>query len=263
MTELGSVYAAGRQRVIEAVSGLSESEAEQRVAACPEWSVKDVLAHLAGICDDILTGNVEGVATDPWTAAQVEKRKDSSLADVLAEWAEKGPQIDPLVEFFPGMVGRQFIADFTSHEHDVRQAIGAPGARDEENVFIALEFFVNVGMATGMSVRGLPPLEVQAGDFHWVLGGAGAAAADSGDAAAARSAVASAAGAVLTGGPVPLADVTPEAVLKVSPFDLMRALSGRRSEEQIRAFAWSVDPTPYLPLFSFGPFTTRPDPLDE
>jgi hypothetical protein len=61
----------------------------------------------------------------------------------------------------------------------------------------------------------------------------------------------------------PQADATPAGSLQATPFELMRALSGRRSVEQIRAYDWSVDPAPYLPAFAFGPFTTRTDPLDE
>jgi len=34
-------------------------------------------------------------------------------------------------------------------------------------------------------------------------------------------------------------------------FEITRALFGRRSLDQIAAFDWSADPTPYLPHFSF------------
>ncbi|MBM3683657.1 MAG: hypothetical protein FJW83_03800 [Actinobacteria bacterium] len=45
-----------------------------------------------------------------------------------------------------------------------------------------------------------------------------------------------------------LAPVTPTC----SPFELLRALTGRRSSGQMRALGWpaGVDPTPYLPLLS-------------
>jgi hypothetical protein len=52
-------------------------------------------------------------------------------------------------------------------------------------------------------------------------------------------------------------------VLSVDEFDLFRALTGRRSADQIRRFEWRTEPDPYLPLFSQGPFTVRPSDLVE
>jgi uncharacterized protein (TIGR03083 family) len=258
MTDLGSVYGAGRQRLTELVSGLSEEAASKPVPACPEWTVHDVIAHLAGVCSDVVNGNLEGVATDPWTAKQVEARKDWPLAKVIDEWTEHAAQVEPIVQFFPGRVSEQFVLDFTTHEHDVRQALGSPGARDSEGVQVGVRFMVEIGFLTGIAMRGLPALEIQADDQRWVAGGLGPAAAD------VDAAVMAKAGGVLTAGEPPLvSDASPEGALKVSSFELMRALSGRRNAEQIKAFDWSVDPAPYLPAFQFGPFTTRPDPLAE
>ena len=59
-------------------------------------------------------------------------------------------------------------------------------------------------------------------------------------------------------GLAPLADV-----LSVDDFELFRALTGRRSADQIRQFDWRVDPEPYLPVFGSGPFTVRTTDLVE
>jgi hypothetical protein len=45
----------------------------------------------------------------------------------------------------------------------------------------------------------------------------------------------------------------PAATVTASSFELVRALSGRRSESQIRAYTWDGDPGPYLPIFSMFP----------
>lgn len=229
--------------------------------ACPEWTVKDTVAHLSGVCADIVSGNIEGVATEPWTAAQVEARRDWSVDQILDEWAAKGAEVEAMVAFFPGLVGSQFVLDMTTHEHDIRHALGTPGDRNSEGVEVGVRMVVEVGMHVGVSKRGLPPLEVVAGDMRWVLGTGEPPAADTEEALAA--AIYEEAGRVLYGGDPVTADVTPAASLKIEPFDLMRALTGRRSADQIRAYEWSVDPTPYLPVFQFGPFTTRADALDE
>jgi hypothetical protein len=47
------------------------------------------------------------------------------------------------------------------------------------------------------------------------------------------------------------------------PFELVRAIAGRRSAAQLRALDWSVDPEPYVPIFGFGPFTIRSTDLEE
>jgi hypothetical protein len=180
---------------------------------------------------------------------------------VLDEWNEAAEQVEPLAPYFPGRVGRQWVLDLTTHEHDLRHALGTPGARESEGVDISAEFVVEVGFLTGAAVRGVPPIELQVGDRSWIAGTGVPAAADSPDGLERK--VTEAAGAVLTGGDPPTSEASPEAVLKIEPFELFRAMTGRRSIEQIKAYAWSADPAPYLPLFQFGPFTTRADALDE
>ena len=89
----------------------------------------DVVAHLAGTCADILAGNIAGVGTDEWTDAQVVARRGRSLPDVLAEWTDVASQVETFAEHFPGRTGVQWVMDLTAHEHDIRTAIGEPGAR--------------------------------------------------------------------------------------------------------------------------------------
>src|SRR5437899_10458802 len=107
MNEPGTLYAEGRRRITELVSGLSDDAARQTVPTCPRWSVHDVVAHLTGICADIVAGNVEGAATDPWTAKQVADRVDRSIAELLAEWETMAAQVEPIVHMFPGRIPQQ------------------------------------------------------------------------------------------------------------------------------------------------------------
>lgn len=242
------MYAAARGRITGLVSGLSDEEAARPVPTCPRWTVKDVVSHLAGVCDDVLTGNIEGVASDPWTEAQVVARRDRSLDEVLAEWAEKAPQVEAIAEHFPGRVGTQWVLDVTSHEHDIRCALGVPGARDSEGVDAALGFML-AGLATSISAKGLPPLEVRAGARSWVLGGGGCTDLNE----------------ILMGAdpPIDVVGAEPAATAEASAFEWVRALTGRRSVEQIRRFKWSGDPEPYLPACAFGPFRPADADIDE
>ena len=245
MGAIGDVYAAGRGRITELVSGLSEEQAATRVPCCPEWSIKDVIAHVAGVCDDVLAGRLDGVATDPWTEAQVAARRGRSLPELLAEWAEKAPPVEAMAEHVPGRVGSQWVLDVTTHEHDIRGALGAPGARDSEGVAVGFGFMLS-GFATSVAAQGLPPLEVRADGRSYVLGGEGCADL----------------GAVLLGEepPIDVPGAEPAATVEAPAFEWVRALTGRRSPDQVRKFTWSGDPEPYIPAMRFGPFS--PSPVD-
>lgn len=164
MGEYGELYAAGRERIIGLVRGLDSEAAGTTVPTCPAWTVKDVLAHVAGVSADILAGNVEGAASDPWTAAQVDARRDMTVADIAAEWEETGPQIDGMVDAF-GLTGAQLLFDLTTHEHDVRLALDQPGARDDGVLDVALGFVMaNLGPLAPQ------PLRVEADHLSWTLG---------------------------------------------------------------------------------------------
>lgn len=244
MGEIAEAYTAGRQRIAELVVDLDEGTAKAPVPTCPEWSVADVVAHLAGVCADVLAGNIEGVATDPWTAAQVEARRGRSIKELVDEWSEVAPPVEAIAEHFPGRVGTQWVLDLTSHEHDIRNALRQPGARDSDTVAMALEFMVG-GLATSVAAHGFPPLEVRADATSWVVGGEGETDLD----------------AVLLGAEPPIGgNRTPAATVEASGFELFRALTGRRSVDQVRNFGWTGDAERYLPAFTFGPF--RPAATD-
>lgn len=247
MGDIGKTYAEGRQRITELVRGLPAEQLATTVPACPAWTVTDVVAHLAGTCSDVLAGNLEGVTTEPWTRAQVEARRGGPIEELLEEWSTAAPQVEALAQHFPGRVGTQWVLDATTHEHDIRGALGAPGARGSAGIAVALEFLVG-GLGVSVATRGLPPLEVRADGVSWVVGGDGETDM--------QAVVMGADPPVQVGGS---ADVTVEA----SSFELFRALSGRRSRDQIRKLTWTGDADAYVPAFEFGPFKTAPADIAE
>ncbi|HYP24613.1 MAG TPA: maleylpyruvate isomerase family mycothiol-dependent enzyme, partial [Actinomycetota bacterium] len=120
MTTFGEAYSATRRSVIELVSGLSDEDAGERVPACPDWSVRDLVAHLTGIAVDATKGELEGVGSPEWTQRQVDERKSMPLDDLLAQWEEAGSQIDGALEYFPKAAASLFVGDTVTHEHDIR-----------------------------------------------------------------------------------------------------------------------------------------------
>lgn len=102
------------------------------VAACPGWSVRDVVAHVVGVAEDWVSGRLAGPPTDEQTAAQVARFEEHGLTELLAAWSDAAAALDHMAET-AGV--KPPLGDITSHEHDVRAAIGRPGARDSEAVW--------------------------------------------------------------------------------------------------------------------------------
>ena len=98
------------------------------------------MAHLAGICDDIVNGNLDGVGTDAWTAAQVDKRRDWDLDAVLADWDANAAVVETLFDAFPPSSAGQMLSDAATHEHDLRGGFETPGARDAAALVIGFEW---------------------------------------------------------------------------------------------------------------------------
>jgi hypothetical protein len=106
------------------------------------------------------------------------------------------------------------VSDLTVHEHDIRGALGAPGNRDSDGIAVAFEYYAH-GLGTRLTQHGHPALRLIGDSDEKVAG-----------------------------------DGEPGATMRATRFDLVRALCGRRSEAQVRAFDWTGDPTPYLGVMS-------------
>jgi len=217
-----------RERVTELLGGVDdERSAATQVDACPAWTVTDTAAHLCGVTVDILDGNLDGVATDPWTASHVERLAPLGLAAILERWSEAGPVVESLAAGFPPAPAAQMVFDATTHEHDIRGALAEPGGRDAMSIVVGLGFMES-SLDEFVRSAGLPTLGVRSPQWTAVMG-----------------------------------EGEPEVEVEASTFELFRSFGGRRSEAQIRSLAWRGDPGPYLAIFDDGPLTMRAEPLIE
>jgi uncharacterized protein (TIGR03083 family) len=218
-------YAAARCRISDIVSRLPPGIAQSTaVPACPAWTIHDVVAHLCGGIQDALAGRLDGAGTDEWTARQVAERRDTPTSDLLDQWNRDAPTIEPLLAD-AGPIGHQAVVDVVSHEHDIRGALGQPGARDTDAVTIGLAFAGERLVETAASHGVALALVTTTGDRL---------------------------------GPAP-ADVT----LKGEAFTLLRAATGRRSINQLRALDWHGDPEPVLAAFSWLSLSPATVPIIE
>jgi uncharacterized protein (TIGR03083 family) len=259
VNDIGGLYAEGRERLSEMVLHLAPAEVARTVPACPEWTVRDVIAHLAGGCADVLAGNIDGVTTSQWADAQVRRRRDHTITQVLEEWSAVAPRLEAAAESFPSPLPTIWILDLTAHEHDVRGALARPGARETRGLVMAVDFLVRQGLHPQLVGRDLGPLAVRTAIGSWIVGGQATSAAiwapatdvdDDADRSGRNVAPATGAGRAAT-------------TVELSLFEAFRALTGRRSPAQIARYDWTSDPEPFLPAFQFGTFTTRTTDLDE
>jgi len=114
------------------------------VPCTPEWTIRQLAAHLVGVPEDVLAGRMEGVASDAWTHAQVERYGDSTLKELADLFESSAPKIDSIIHNFPQPIISQFVMDAVTHEQDMRSALGVPGGRDSKAVEVGVGFFLNL-----------------------------------------------------------------------------------------------------------------------
>ena len=114
------------------------------VPCTPEWTVRQLTAHLVGVPEDVLAGRMEGVTTEAWTQAQVERFGHLALLDLADLFEASAPKIDAIIHNFPQPIISQFVMDAVTHEQDMRSALGVPGGRDSKAIEVGVGFFLNL-----------------------------------------------------------------------------------------------------------------------
>ena len=166
--DLGVLYRTCRERVTVLVSG-PDVDPDLVVPATPEWTVRDVIAHLSGISEDAANGNMEGAPGDVWTAAQVTRSKGRSIAELLATWQQYAPGMEAFFSSPNGAAMSAGVFDVHTHEADLRQAFGLPLAIPAEALAWAGEG-MRASFAQSVADAGLAPVELPISDVEWFRG---------------------------------------------------------------------------------------------
>ncbi|MGY9083532.1 MAG: hypothetical protein ACKVK3_13070 [Acidimicrobiales bacterium] len=205
------LYADTRTTCIALFRSLSAEQSVTVVPLNPEWRVVDVAAHVCGIVDDVLHGNVAGLGSDAWTEAQVAKRAGMSLSEVCDEWEGYAERVDAITADTP-YFGVRITGDLVLHLQDVQHALG---------------FDIDGGdLATRLGAhRYVPSLQERATE-QIKLGVA----------------------VELTDGKTyPAPDSASEIIaLRCTSYDFLRSVTGRRSRRQVEALDWDGDSTALL-----------------
>lgn len=205
-------YRNARLRMQEIAETLDAAELSRRVPACPDWSVHDLFSHVTGIAADLSSGRrPEGGDTQGWVDRQVAERRDRSIADVVAQWADVGPRFEEMIAARPDRLWG-LTYDTVVHEHDLRGALGRPGARDSTGVQLAATLGLRL-VEMDLVAHDLPA-------FRWV-----------GD----------------DGVEHVVGEGEPELTLRASAFEALRLLGSRRTMAQLRAADIDGDLERYVP----------------
>lgn len=238
--DMVSTWQETQARVADIARGLSEEESARTVPACPDWTVKDLVAHMTGVDADALADDVDESLGEKWTQQHVQDRADADLAAVVQEWSGLAPRVSELIGSADEETAASLVVDVSTHEQDLRGAVDQPGARGTEAMALGATAFASM---FGDKVRdeGLAPVRMESdGPDGWSYLAGGPQDGPEGWEGGTNAAVG----------------------VRASLFELHRGLSGRRSQEQVRGWEWTDDPGPYLPLFSaFG--SLRGDDLVE
>jgi uncharacterized protein (TIGR03083 family) len=246
MPDLAAVYAETKETMTKLVRKLDDDQLHATVPACPAWTVRDLIAHVTSIATSLATGefppDLNPVASlgnpdmaelrDKFVDAALEARRHQPIEAILEEWSKSAAVLDeilrgdrPWPDNAPPLGDWVVTTDLSVHHHDLRGAIGEPGERDSLATGLSLRSYVE-GMRFRSTMNKLPAFRIIAGERAWTVG-----------------------------------EGEPVATVTADPFELARAVSGRRSPDQVRAFGWNGDPEPFIDLFY--PYGVREEALVE
>lgn len=133
--------------------------------------------------------------------------------------------MEEILPMFPPPADRQLIYDLHSHELDVFEALGEPLPTDAKAQAPSVDLVLDEFKKKAEAL-GTPGLTVVAGEATREIEGEGGA------------------------------------TLRAEPVEMLRALTGRRTGDEIRALDWGgADPSPWLPAFEIYLYKLRDVPL--
>jgi hypothetical protein len=222
-----------RQALKDDLTPATPAQWAARIPTRPQWNVKDTVAMLAGFAQALIDGRWTEDYSDSWEDhgkldglhqaldVLVQQRRDRSGGEILQEWDAHADRLERMMngdEPFPEgthpFVGWSYLWAVVQNSHNIWATLGIVKARDFKATILCLESAV-IWLDMRLQATGRPALRLRAGTTEWVVG-----------------------------------DGTPAATVAAPPFELFRALSGRRSLDQIRAFDWEGDVEGFLDVFS-------------
>lgn len=132
------------------------------VPACPQWTVRDVVAHLTEICDRVITR----FGGEPCPVPEA-----ASVAELLRLWNERGSEADTLLaaDGEGKSRGDIMVMDAFTHELDLRYALGVPLPETHAAWLRGFEVLVS-GLGAALKGHGLPGMRIETEGATWIAG---------------------------------------------------------------------------------------------
>lgn len=204
------LYTTQRAALIQQLRSLTQDQAETVVPACPDWTVKDVAAHLSGLVSETLANVPPPRGSAEATGRQVGDRAGRTLAEVCDEWEQNGPAFAEYAASDAAFT-TALLADLMVHSHDSAEALDLPIDEMSAGTIAAAERYLEL-----LQQRAAEQLDIA---LAVELTGVGQRAAPHGN--------------------KPLS-------LVVSPFAFLRSVTGRRTRAEVEALNWTGDPSELL-----------------
>jgi uncharacterized protein (TIGR03083 family) len=208
VSEIAIGYQTTRERLSELVLSLSDEDLRRNVPACPAWDVHDVIAHMSGVQELLTAGQRPTGDTQEWIDEIVAARRDVAISDLLERWAACAPGTSAMIDGGVAVL----IVDVVSHEHDIRNAVGMPGAREAPEVPASVQVMLTA-ISGLIDEAGLGALAVDTGTDRW------------------------------TSHNIPIG-----CTLEADPWEALRIILSRRTDAEMRAGPSTGDIEPYIRL---------------
>lgn len=243
MADLPDVYDSTRKEITAFISGLSDADLQSRVPATPDWTIKDIVAHLSGDVAYVNEGDFPReffaafgepagvIKLNEWTSKMVAERSSMTLDEIIEEWETgtskllEGWRSGIMPHDLPIFAANVLVTDIAVHQQDIYGALGLVRDRDSAALRIGTTGYI-VSMSWRLQPAGIAPLLFDLGDKTRAT-----------------------------------SEGEPGATVRTTRFEFFRALSGRRTPDQIKNFEWQGDPEPYIPYFF--PYGMREEALIE
>ena len=121
MTDWGALYRDNVAAVSALAGDLTDEQLRTPVPGTPAWTVRDVLAHLAGGPADAVTGRMDGAPGPEWTARHVGERYELPVADLVEEMRVHQ---DAIAESTVDNPRPAIVWDIAVHHADLHEALG-------------------------------------------------------------------------------------------------------------------------------------------
>jgi uncharacterized protein (TIGR03083 family) len=201
--DFASAYRSGRMRITDMVASFNPEQQAAIVPTCPDWTVTQLCAHLAGVASALVHRNNPAGDLQAWIDGHIYERADRSATELMAEWNEVGEQFEAIIvkrpQSFAGL-----LYDVIAHEHDMALAAGVIGERTGLGVEASLALALPL-LEHDLAAHGLGAVAVDLDDGRWQAG-----------------------------------EGTPGLIVTLpSHFAAIRLLGSRRSRSQLLAAPWS------------------------